>query len=224
VISETEEDMDFPYKFIAVHPVISGTPTKEEWEGTVRGVTDPYIVALLEKVAPLTRTHEVDLSDNAKISEAFGWKYMGSSPLPGFSSRYAGFSLRGAYEDSYQTRPDLGNNVSAGYLYTQAPEKTNGIFVLWCTADPDELAAMEAGEGTVEPAPTDPTGISMDRAVIVPITRRQVLQTVEHHHLCSRSPYTTLPPCVHFENLCRARGLAAFKKENFQMCNLDGSL
>jgi hypothetical protein len=27
---------------------------------------------------------------------------------------------------------------------------------------------------------------------------------------------------VHFENICRATGLAAFKKENFQVCNLDG--
>jgi hypothetical protein len=224
VVSDSDGDIDLPYKFIAVHPVTNGTPTKEEWESSVRGVTDPSTLATLEKVAPLMRIHQVSLSDNAIISKAFGWKYMGDSPVPGFSSRFAGFSLRGLYEDCYQTRPDLGNNVSAGYLYTQAPEKTNGIFLFWCTADATELAAMESGQSAVEAAPSDPLGNSLESEVIVPITRRQILQTVEYHHLCSSSAYQTLPLRVHFENICRATGLAAFKKESFQMCNLDGSL
>lgn len=246
---ETGDDLDKPYRYILINPPKSNKLSREEWLTTVQGISDEGIIKDLDALIlaqpgeRLNRalmclddvdSHEKKTQEKIikKLQGMFKWDTLGSSPVPGFSSRYDGYTLRRLYDDNCKFRPELGANRSAEVLCMQEDGTLNGTLLLWCSASGDEARLMQKQlDNDTTPETAFPPGynaalppeLNPDIShlpppppdLIVPITRRSVLQAVEYNQ--ESGAVGAVPERIHFENISRASALSFFKKENFTM-------
>jgi len=227
--SDSSEDLDLDrgYQFVIICPPTTDKMTKQEWENTVRGVDDAEIESALltliqgqsgcDLSAILTSVNgtsdEGPRSSTAQnksiqhLQEACNWDKLSTSIIPGFSARYDGYNLRGLFDANNKTRRELMPNRNAGLLFMQPEGVCHGNVIVWCAIDNTDHTTSAAG-ADAKSAP--------DTAV--PITRRNILQTIEYNLECGFA--NTVPERIHFENITKKAALSVFKKENFTM--IDG--
>jgi hypothetical protein len=210
----TLEDLDRPYQFIALAPHSNKhvKPSKEDWQNTVQGVQDPSVCSALAERFLTSKTRKISKAATATLQQAFGWNEIAGSCPPGYSARFNGYALRGIYDDGFQSRPDLGQNVNAAYIYHADAATWNGPLVLCCTADTADMAAAASGS---EPPSAD-MAHPMENERAVCLTRRQVLDMIEYHVLCG-TEHQAVPDCVRHENISRAAALKMFKNEKYHV-------
>lgn len=232
-----DADLYNPYRYILIRPIDKQNITKKEWQDTVQGVDDNFIMTALDDLVLLQSGSDLDgvlqkqegcASQTAQQVHAIGvlqnqlhWDKLGSALLPGYNARYDGFNLRGMYDNNYKTRPELQPNRNAGLLFMQPEGVCHGSVIVWCSEEHSEISAINSSTAVEDSdisspsaIPTEgPTRSKADR--IVPITRRNILQTIEYNLECSFA--RAVPERIHFENITRAAALRVFKKENFQM-------
>lgn len=250
-VSNVADDLDKPYRYILINPPTTSNLTRDEWLDTAQGVTDEQLVKDLDALilaqpgerlnSSLMNVGEVSNTPEQKaraiivkkLQTMFKWNTLGSSPIPGFSASYDGYTLRRLYDDNNSYRPELGANRSAEVLCMQGDKAFHGTLLIWCSANGEEarqiakLQAIAAGIDVL-PDPEYPPGynprlpeLNPDIShlppppcdVIVPITRRSVLNTIEHNE--QSGAVGALPERIHFENISRASALSFFKKQNF---------
>lgn len=222
-------DLDRGYQFIMISPPTTDKLTKQEWESTVRGVEDAELVSALATLvqaqsgsdlsAILTSVNGTSADDGPRpspaqsksiqhLQEACNWDKLGTSIIPGFSARYDGYNLRGLFDANNKTRKELLSNRNAGLLFMQPEGLCHGNVIVWCAVDNTDHTTSATSAGGAKSAPD----------TIVPITRRNILQTIEYNLECGFS--NSVPERIHFENITKKAALSVFKKENFTM--IDG--
>jgi len=97
----------------------------------------------------------------------------------------------------------------------------HGSIVVWCSiesnnSDNSEESTRSDTSLIVTESPEIVKKSQPDK--IIPITRRNILQTIEYNLECGFA--NSVPERIHFENITRAAALKVFKKENFTM--IDG--
>jgi len=96
----------------------------------------------------------------------------------------------------------------------------HGSIVVWCSIESNNSDNFEESTKDASVTVTEPpcTVKKSQPDKIIPITRRNILQTIEYNLECGFA--NSVPERIHFENITRAAALKVFKKENFTM--IDG--
>lgn len=219
-----DPDLDRAYQFIIIRPPTVDKLTKQEWENTVRGVEDAELesslVSLIQAqsgsdlsavLASSTgtsgdgpRPSADQIKSIEKLQEACKWNKLGTSIIPGYSARYDGYNLRGLFDENNKTRKELLSNRNAGLLFMQPEGVCHGNVIVWCAVDNNDYTTGATAASSRSLPDT-----------IVPITRRNILQTIEYNLECGFA--NSVPERIHFENITKKAALGVFKKENFTM-------
>eukprot|EP01032_Pedospumella_encystans_P007952 gene7952-9482_t len=234
---EDESDLDKPYKYIVINPPTKDSQmTKQEWQSTVRGIDDFTVLHALDSLVGSQSGSDLSyvLNNLSAASAAssvpeqtitllqmiYKWGTIGTTLVPGFSARYDGYNLRGLYDENCKTRPELLANRNGGLLYMQPEGVCHGSIVVWCSIESNESNDINqsSGDDVTTPSEQSATAKKSQPDKIIPITRRNILQTIEYNLECGFA--NAVPERIHFENITRAAALKVFKQENFTM--IDG--
>lgn len=186
---DDETDLDVRYKYILVFPGVE-RPSYGAFLATARGInSDEELDTLLED------PNATISSVNSVLSDRYRWPSGPSvSQVPGFRDQYDGCLLRCVADASFQTCPNLSQNIAAGYIMMMPLVKARGIFV-FSALDVTNCDSLD------------------DRGKPMCITRREILSISNYHSTCG------IEDCLsernHFENICRKEALLLLKKEQF---------